>query len=187
MSKEVWVCLAHGFEEVEALSPVDYLRRAGAKVSLLSLERERLVAGAHDIRVESDAFFLDVFKEGGKLPDALVLPGGLPASETLAKSAALAKAILATLATRGLIAAICAAPALVLAPTGMLSERRWTCYPTMEEGLNVGVWVADRVVKDGRLITARGPGCAEEFSLAIIEELFGKEEKNKIAEAILAR
>lgn len=187
MSKELWVILADGFEEIEALTPVDCLRRAGASVKIVSLGAP-LVTGARGIVVKADDTLVNcVSKDDEKspLPDGIILPGGLGGAKALAASSLVGEVLREQDAAGGLVAAICAAPALVLAPSGLLEERRWTCYPGMEEGIAAGSWSADRVVVDGRLVTARGPGCAMEFSLALVEVLYGEGPRALLAEALV--
>jgi 4-methyl-5(b-hydroxyethyl)-thiazole monophosphate biosynthesis len=117
--------------------------------------------------------------------DALVLPGGMPGAANLAESARL-DALLREAAVCGkLICAICASPAVVLAPKGLLEGRRYTCYPGMEKGVKGGQWLADDVVVDKNTITSRGPGTAGAFALAIIEKLEGKDAADKIKAAAL--
>lgn len=186
MSKELWVIVADGFEEIEALTPVDCLRRVGASVRLLSLGAP-LVTGARGIVVKADDTLANCFSPDSDeaLPDAIILPGGLGGAKALAAKHLVGEAILAVEEAGGLVAAICAAPALVLAPLGLLDNKSWTCYPGMEEGIAAGSWSADRVVLDGQLITARGPGCAAEFSLAIVEALYGSGPRVQLANAMV--
>lgn len=184
--KDVWICLAEGFEEVEALTPADYLRRVGARVSLLSLDPGP-VSGARGIRVLSDGLLAEALGPKAKLPDCIVVPGGMPGSRNLASSPLVARALSAVEASGGFVAGLCAAPALVLAPLGLLDTLRWTCYPGMEEGIAAGQWQADRVVVDGKLVTGRGAGCAEEFSLVLVGLLFGGDAREKLAKALVAR
>lgn len=186
MTKDVWVCLAGGFEEIEALTPVDYLRRAGARVKLLGLE-ESLLRGARSIRVETDGLLEDQSLSDGSLPDCIILPGGLGCAKALASSELVHSLVRIQLASKGILAAICASPALVLSAAGVLDGRTWTCYPGMEKDVSSGIWSGERVVVDGNLVSSRGPGCAEEFSLVLIELLFGSAARLDIARAIVSR
>lgn len=167
--KKVLVVIAEGFEEIEAVTPVDVLRRAGFDVTVAAAGSSKSVKGSHGIRLEADVLLKDV-KE---IPDAVVLHGGIPGAKNLAASKELS-ALLSTMKTQGrLIGAICAAPALVLAPAGLLEGKKATCYPGYEKELAAGkaVFSDSRVVVDGRVITSRGPGTALEFSLEIVKQL----------------
>jgi 4-methyl-5(b-hydroxyethyl)-thiazole monophosphate biosynthesis len=192
MAKKALVLLAEGFEEVEAVSPVDYLRRAGLEVTTAALGPARLVTGSHGIGVQADATLAELAAKAGDIPrlcralDALLLPGGLPGAANLAASADVA-ALAGAMARGGkLIAAICASPAVVLAPLGLLEGRRFTCYPGMEQGLErAGPWSEDPVVIDGNLVTSRGAGTAAAFAVAIIGELLGEAAGTKLARSVL--
>ena len=195
MSKNVLVLLAEGFEEVEAVTPIDYLRRAGIKVTTSSLGKNLAVNGAHGIAVSADTSLDDLLREGKLLPsawDAVVLPGGLPGADNLASSKETGAFLLGMAEAGKWVCAICAAPARVLFPLGLLSEREFTCFPGEEEKVMAGAsansgakWKEDRVVIDGCIITSRGAGTAGEFACAIIEKLAGKGEGDKIAGKVL--
>jgi 4-methyl-5(b-hydroxyethyl)-thiazole monophosphate biosynthesis len=196
--KKVLVFLADGFEEVEALTPVDYLRRAGIEVATVSITIEKTVQGAHKIPVIADSTIFEIDDEAAAAnADALVIPGGLPGSSNLAACAKLSALIKKYDAAGKLIAAICAAPALVLAPLGVLDGRRFTCYPGMEadvtrcgagDGCPEWTSAADSggVVVSDNIITSRGAGLAAVFSFKIIEKLLDKAASDKIKEAVLA-
>lgn len=171
--------LAPGFEETEAVTFIDLLRRAQVKVTVLGLEA-REVRGAHDITIIAD----DIFPTFKGTFDGIVLPGGMPGTRNLAASAALLDLIRTTHRRNGLCAAICAAP-LVLAKAGILKGVTATCFPGMEKEL-AGAIVADRsVVHDGNIITSKGVGTAIPFSLELITYLAGKETAEKIAMSIV--
>ena len=179
MEKKVLVILADGFEEVEALAPIDVLRRSGAAVTVAGLKPEKgnLVRGAHDVWVRCDVELLDVREDRF---DAIVLPGGMPGALNLHKSDMVNSMVIDTYKRGDLVCAICASPAFVLAPTGILDGRKCTCYPGCEEKYShLGV-CGERVVRDGNVITGAGPGTALEFGLLISEALFGKEVSSKI-------
>ena len=166
MKKKVFVFLAEGFEEIEALTPVDMLRRGGAEVVTVGLPG-RLVTGAHGIAVQADCT-----AEGFSLPEdaaMVVLPGGMPGTLNLGKSETVQKA-LREAAERGLyIGAICAAPA-VLEEAGLLEGKRYTAFPgKLEKATGAAVEV------DGRMITARSAGVALAFSGALLKALLGEE------------
>ena len=189
MAKKVVILLAEGFEEVEAITPVDYLRRAGIEVQIAALGGNLAVTGSHGIQVNADISF-----SGDGFPldwDGVIVPGGGPGSDRLAASKE-AGLFLKEMAGKGKwICAICAAPARVLAPLGLLAGKKFTCYPGEEGKVSGAEWKEDRVVVDGNLITSRGPGTAGEFACAIIDRLNGAggadSEGSKIAaKALLA-
>lgn len=190
------VFLADGFEEIEALTPVDYLRRAGVKVTVAGISKQE-ITGAHGINVMTD----EVLSEGllNEKFDALIIPGGMPGSTNLAASPLVEKFLKDAQSRGAVIAAICAAPVVVLAKSGFLKKRRYTCYPSMEKDLQEfagkdykvltegSVHTEERVVTDGNIVTSRGPGAAEEFALVLVEKLAGKEAKDSLRKGIVAR
>lgn len=182
MSKKALIILAEGFEEIEASAPIDILRRAGIEVVVAGLTAEK-VTGAHKATIIADTKFEDVESDF----DACILPGGMPGAGNLASSEKV-KSVIAIMHQNGkLIAAICASPALVLAPLGILDNKSATCYPSMETGFSKNtVFKTDDVVIDGNIITSRGPGTAMKFALAIVEKLLGKNVSDEIKEATLA-
>ena len=171
MAKTALVILAEGFEEVEAIGPVDFLRRAGVHVVIAGLKDLKVKSSRH-IGVEADILLRD-YKE---MPDAVILPGGIPGATNLAGSSDVA-ALVKKMNTAGkIVAAICAAPAAVLAPLGILDGKKATCYPGCESDFSkTTVHSRDRVVEDGNIITSQGPGSALEFAFAIAVRLAGKE------------
>ncbi len=183
MMKTAYIFFADGFEEVEAITPVDYLRRAGVTVTMVGVSG-RDVVSAHGVRVSCDTVLADVRTLA--LPDCAVLPGGGQGSKNLAASVALKEFVARMFAERKGVCAICGAPALALGGWEMLEGRSWTCYPGME-GKLPGRHSTKRVLVDGNLITSRAAGTAEEFSLAIVSYLCGEEVSVKIREDILAR
>ncbi len=178
--KSVLVLLAQGFEEIEAVTPIDLLRRAGAKVTVATLKEDR-ATGAHGITIVSDT---TLEKLGDQLFDCVVLPGGGEGAENLAASAAVLKKVI-QVAQEGVVAAICAAPAVVLGKTGLLEGKKVTGYPTTEELVEDLVFEEEAVVVDGDLITAKGPAFAVDFALAIIAKLFGNKKEQAIRAEIL--
>ncbi len=181
MSKKAIVVLAEGFEEIEAITPIDVLRRAGVEVTVVGLGAIS-IKGAHDVIFNADALLDDI----DFMPDAVVFPGGLPGAENLARSQKL-KDLVITMNEEGrLIAAICATPALLLAPLGILDGRRATCYPSMEEKFSTSVSPADeQVVQDENIITSKGPGTSAGFALKIAENLVGAEKAEAVRKAML--
>jgi 4-methyl-5(b-hydroxyethyl)-thiazole monophosphate biosynthesis len=185
MPKRAIVFLAEGFEEVEALTPVDYLRRAGVEVSTVSIGPDALVRGSHGIAVNADRVLAGPGSFDPADWDAVVLPGGGRGADNLAVSTALGSFVTAMDRAGRLVCAICAAPAVVLAPLGLLRGRSFTCFPGMEERVSGAFWKEDRVVVDGNLVTSRGAGTAGEFAVAVIGKLLGEAEGEKVARSVL--
>jgi 4-methyl-5(b-hydroxyethyl)-thiazole monophosphate biosynthesis len=186
MAKNVIALLAEGFEEVEAVTPIDYLRRAGITVTIAAVGGSLSVKGARGITVNADALLSDIIKrKETDTFDAVVIPGGMPGATNIAASKE-AGALITEMASAGkLVCAICAAPAVVLAPLGLLSGKKFTCYPGMEEKVRDGKWTDERVATDGNIITSRGAGTAGVFAVAIIARLLSQAEGDKIAQAVL--
>ena len=183
MSKQVLIVLAEGFEEIEAVTPADVLRRAGCEVTLAGAGKKS-VTGAHGIRFEADV----VLEDFRGLPDLVVLPGGMPGAENLRKSAALGRLLEAMKKEGRLIGAICASPAVVLAPGGYLDGRKATCFPGFEGRLGAKItFLPDRVVSDGPFVTSRGPGSALEFSLELVERLVGAAKAAELSQGMLVQ
>ena len=179
--------LANGFEEIEALAPIDLLRRAGVDVLTVAVEeggaKGREVMGAHGIPVLADVAEADFVLPADV--DMVILPGGMPGSTNLDASP-LVDATLRTAYDKGAyLAAICAAP-LVLGHRGYLDGLQATCYPGFETELGTAEYVSDiRVVRDGRMVTAPGMGCAQQFGLALVELLRGAAEADRIRRSIM--
>jgi len=191
MAKNAIVLLAEGFEEVEAVTPIDYLRRAGITVTIAAVgggaaSGNLSVKGARGITVNADALLCDIIRQGKTAAfDAVVIPGGMPGATNIAASKE-AGALITEMAAAGkLVCTICAAPAVVLAPLGVLSGKKFTCYPGMEEKVQGGKWTDDSVAIDGTVITSRSAGTAGKFAVAIIGQLLGKAEGDRIAQAVL--
>ncbi|MFT7053466.1 MAG: 4-methyl-5(b-hydroxyethyl)-thiazole monophosphate biosynthesis [Psychromonas sp.] len=178
--KKVAVILADGFEEVEAITSVDFLRRAGIEVILTSIA-ELKVTGSHDIVILAD-ITLDALQDD---LDGIILPGGMPGAANLAQSKALITFIGKMSKSNKLLAAICAAPALVLGGSGLLEGRQFTCYPGFENEISGANFSTGSVVLDGNILTSRGPGTAAEFAIAIIEYLLGIEAANAVKKSTL--
>ncbi len=173
------VLLADGFEEIEALTPLDVLRRAGLDAKTVAVT-SKIAVGSHGIPIVCDV-------SAGELDlnevSAVVFPGGMPGALNLDASPISDKFIDAVKKNRGIIAAICAAP-LVLGRRGLLKGKRATCYPGFENEL-LGATLTDAgVAVDGKIVTARGMGTALEFALTLVELIKGKEEAIKISEAV---
>jgi len=183
--KDAIVLLADGFEEVEAVTPIDYLRRVGIEVTVASVDGNLLVKGARGIIVNADVALYDLINQQQTDVDAIIIPGGMPGAANIAASPEAGALITQAAAAGKLICAICASPAVVLAPLGLLSSKKFTCYPGMEKTVKGGSWTDKRVVMDGNIITSRGAGTAGEFSAAIIGQLLGETEADRIAQAVL--
>ncbi len=162
------VLLAEGFEEIEAITVIDVLRRAEVEVATLGIAT-REVRGAHGVGVTADRTLAEA---AGETWDAVILPGGLPGATNLRDDARVCELVSRQHAAGRLVAAICAAP-MVLGAAGVLRGKRATCYPSFESHLTGATPVAERVVIDGNVITSRGPGTALEFGLALAERLCG--------------
>lgn len=163
--------LAEGFEEIEALTVTDVLRRAGVSVKNASVSGE-YVTGAHGITVKSDCLVKDAL--AAKDAEGVILPGGMPGTINIKESAE-AKTLIKGAFEKGLLtAAICAAPS-VLGEMGVLSGKRCTCYPGFEDKLKGGILSDEKVVADGNVITSRGPGTALLFALELVRHITGKD------------
>lgn len=179
--KKVCILIAEGFEEVEALTVVDYLRRANLPIEMLSIDDKIQVTGAHGITVSADEL---LEKKAIEEYDAVVLPGGVEGTQHLKDSEKVIKFLQAMSDRDKLIAAICAAPT-VLEKAGLTQGKRGTSYPTLEDRLTFDAYEQELVVKDGNLITSRGPSTAVYFALEIIEALAGPEKAEEIRKDIL--
>jgi 4-methyl-5(b-hydroxyethyl)-thiazole monophosphate biosynthesis len=168
MPKRVLVPLAAGFEEIEAITVIDILRRAGVEVVVAGL-LPGLVAGRSGIPVKPDVALDDVLK--GPAFDMIALPGGMPASLALRDDPRIAAALIRTHEEGGYVAAICAAP-IALERAGLLAGRKATCHPGMAEELSGPSHNADRVVISGRVVTSRAPGTAmDEVNAGVLAAL----------------
>jgi 4-methyl-5(b-hydroxyethyl)-thiazole monophosphate biosynthesis len=179
MVPSVLIILANGFEEIEAITPIDILRRSGAKVTVAGLDNLTIVA-SHNLTVTCDALLSDC----KATYDCVVIPGGSVGSKNLASSFLVLEKCIKT-AEKGLVASICAATAVVLGKTGLLENHTVTGYPGTEKECPGLVFSPKRVVSDGNLVTAQGAGVAMEFSLAIVEKLFSKATAGKLANQVL--
>jgi len=177
---KVLVALANGFEEIEAITPIDILRRAGYEVTIAGVDGLE-ITGAHDIKVHCDI----LIEDAGIDYQAMLLPGGGLGSKNLAASWAVNEKMLLIANSGAVLAAICAAPAVVLGPAGMLEGHKAVCFPGAEVNMPDFTFGTERVCTDGNLITARAAGCAVEFALAIISKLSGVELSKYIAQTIL--
>lgn len=198
--KNALVFLADGFEEIEALTPVDYLRRTGevtvttVAVPSATMNDPYIVISSHSIPVITDMTF-DEFKENfsKELPDLIFFPGGMPGSTNLASNGELLAYAEKCFESGKFVSAICAAPAVVLGKTGILKGKKWTCYPDMEKAVSESIKNSSQHIKnqpfvtDGTLITSRGAGTAEEFAMELIRLLCGPEKKENLKTATCQR
>lgn len=180
-----YLFLAEGFEEIEALATVDIMRRAGMDVATVSVSDSLAVAGAHGITVVADTTLAEV----GDFAEAewLICPGGMPGATNLVGCHPLCAVLRAHAAAGGRLAAICASPAVVLAPLGLLNGKRATCYPGFEEAcVAAGADMQSQaVVIDGNTITGNGPAAATPFALAIVRHSLGAAAAQQVASGML--
>lgn len=173
----VALLLADGFEEIEALTPVDILRRAGFKVVTYSINGDLCVCGAHNIMVDADDVIENINYDD---VEAVILPGGMPGADNL-ENCREVQELLAYADQKGLLmCAICAAPK-VFGKFGYLNGKKATCFPGFEENLLGASATGDRVTVDGNIITSKGMGTAMDFALAILEYLKDKDTADKMA------
>lgn len=175
----VYVCIAEGFEEIEALTPVDVLRRAGCRVRTVGITG-KTVTGAHGIPVVCDQEGAEAFPEDLEM---LVLPGGMPGARHLDASPVVQGWLAQAVERDRWVAAICAAPS-ILGRRGLLEGRQATVFPGFEEELAGASLSAQPVVVDGRFVTARGMGVALEFSLCLAGLLQGREKAQQLKESL---
>jgi 4-methyl-5(b-hydroxyethyl)-thiazole monophosphate biosynthesis len=180
----VLVPVADGSEEIETVCIVDTLRRAGVAVTLAAAGSDLAVTCSRGVRLLADARLDDLH---GRTFDAIAVPGGMPGAEHLAGSATLCALLEAQAARDATIGAICAAPAVVLQPLGLLDGRAATCHPAFLDRLDRRHRREDRVVIDGPIVTSRGPGTAIEFALALVGVLRGGEVRDEVAGPMLVR
>jgi len=178
---KVYVFLANGFEDVEALIPVDVLRRGGVDVTTVSTTGDLVVESAHGVGIVADILF-----EDGDFSDAdlLMLPGGMPGASNLYAHEGVCKAITAQHESGKKVAAICASPAVVLAPLGILDGKKATCYPGFEQALTKAEYTAALVTVDGNVTTGEGPAAAFPYAYELLSQLVSKEVSDQIAEGM---
>jgi 4-methyl-5(b-hydroxyethyl)-thiazole monophosphate biosynthesis len=177
MNTRALVILHSGFEEIEAVTPIDLLTRAGVKVVQAALSERLEVTGKNGIVLQASHHLDDVVSEPF---DAVILPGG-PGIQKIRKHPIICKLFKQQKAANRIIGCICAAPLLLL-DAGLIANLRYTCYPSVRDELPEAL--EDRVVQDGTIITSRGAGTATEFGLQIVRALTDKTTANKIAASI---
>ena len=180
--KKILVPLADGFEEIEAVTVIDVLRRVNLEVSVAGV-KEGPIKGRSGLVVTPEVTLDEVM--GSSQFDMIVLPGGQPASNTLRDDRRVMR-LLKEMEDKGAyVAAICAAP-LALNAAGLLEGKEFTCYPGVEKNLPVQGFSAQRVVKSGKLVTSRGPGTAMEFAIELVRELCGDDAADTVAKQVVA-
>lgn len=189
--KGVYMFFADGFEETEAIAPADVLRRGGVDVKKVSVNGSLGVSSSHGVHILTDLTFGEfknqVVLDGTTPQDVMIFPGGLPGSDNLANCSELMDMMLKHYAEGGCVAAICAAPSVVLGKLPDLKGRKMTCYDGFEPALiEKGVeYTKEGVVTDGNIITGRGAGHAVNFGLAILAYLKGQEAADNVARSIM--
>jgi len=176
-----YVFLAEGFEEIEAVTIIDVLRRGGLAVKVVAVGHGRAVTGAHGITVTADILIAEA-----KEADLMILPGGMPGTTNLGASEHLKAIFTQHAATDKRYAAICAAP-MVLGQWGLLKGKKATCYPGCESNLTGATVVNESVVIDGDCITSRGVGTALEFALKLVELTMGSQKSQQLKDDLLVK
>lgn len=180
MPKKVLMLIAHGFEEIEAITVIDVLRRAKIIVDIASINELNL-AGAHCLEITADKKFYECSLQDY---DAIVMPGGSSCAESLGKSAEVLSAVKKFNDEKKIIAAICASPAVVLAKNNFLKNIKATCYPSMKDHLPN--YIDKKVVHDGNFITSQGPGTAFDFAFYLTSVLCDKKIEAQVKADMLA-
>lgn len=182
--KKNYIFLAPGFEELEALTVVDVMRRAGLDIVIVSIDDTEYVTGAHGVTFQVDALYTELNYNDA---DWLILPGGLPGATNLHDFDPLNNLLRTHFADGGNIAAICASPAVVLSPLGILKDRKATCYPGFEKSCeSTGAhMINEYVVSDGNLVTGQGPAAALPFALEIVKLAAGDAKSEEVANGML--
>lgn len=178
MSKSVLIPVADGSEDIESVTLIDVLRRAEADVTVASIADSATITAARGTRITADAQLDDVIDQDY---DLIVLPGGRGGAEALRDCAPLIERLKQQKKAGKLYGAICASPGVALAPHGLLDDVAATGHPAFQDPLPNQDQVQERVVRDGQCLTSQGPGTALEYSLALVEALFGTEKREAVA------
>ena len=181
----IYLFLANGFEEVEALAPLDLLRRAGQAVTTVAVGGERTVTGSHGISVVADMTDTQLADTKDISIDMVILPGGMPGATNLDASPVVDAMLSLAAEQNAYLCAICAAP-LVLGRRGLLEGKSATCYPGFEHELMGAVSVGGQVIRDGNIITAQGMGAALPFGLELVSVMTSEAVAGQIKDAIKA-
>lgn len=177
------IFLADGFEEIEGLTVVDILRRAGVEIHMVSITRETKVTGSHGIEIKCDTC---IGQENFSETELFVLPGGMPGTKNLGACKALTELLTASFEAGKRLAAICAAPS-VLGDLGILKWKKACCYPGFEEHLTGAQVVFDQVAQDGNVTTSRGMGTAIPFALEIVRYFADDETVEQVRKGLVYR
>ena len=180
----IYMFIAEGFEEIEALCPLDIIRRAGLDIKTVGIGAKD-ITGAHSITVRTDMSNDEFDALTDKSADMIFLPGGMPGTLNLAKSKTVTDAIITAHRNGSYIAAICAAPS-ILGDMGILNGKKAVCYPGFESRLTGATISTDKVVLDGKVLTAAGMGVALDMGLKIVEIFCGKEKASTLRHAVIA-
>jgi len=176
--KKVYVFMADGFEDVEAMIPVDVLRRGGLNVVTVSVSDTQLVESAHGVQMMADVLFDNCnFNDA----DLLLLPGGMPGAKNLVDHKGLCQLLIDQVAAGRRVAAICAAPAVVLGQLGLLKGRRATCYPGFEQYLGDVFYTGELFTVDGNITTGEGPAAAFPFAYSLLTQLTDRKTASQVA------
>lgn len=179
--KKIAVHLAEGFEEIEAISIIDVLRRAELSVTIVSVTENLEVTGSHGIKVFADMLFSNVNYE---MIDMIILPGGMPGAANLNEHLGLREQILNFNESKKLLAAICAAP-LVFGNLGILKNKEATCFPGYENQLHGAIATGENIEVSENIITGKGAGVAIDFALKIVEILKGKKFADELSKKMI--
>ena len=178
---KVYVFMADGFEDVEALIPIDVLRRGGVDVTLVSTTEDIIVESAHGVGIRADIMFTACdFSDA----DLLMLPGGMPGASNLFEHEGVCQALKLQVAAGKKIAAICASPAIVLAQLGLLDGKKATCYPGFERLLEKADYTGELVTVDGNITTGEGPAAAFPYAYTILADLTDQATADQISEGM---
>lgn len=181
MSKKVLVAVADGVEEIETIAIIDCLRRAGADLTVASVGKLQITT-SRKVKIIADCLITDCLNN---TYDIIALPGGNKGSENLAASKGLIGMLKKQKDSPRFYAAICASPAVVFEPNGLLEDKKATCFPALADKLSNKQATDQRVVVDGNCITSQGAGTALEFSLKLVELLFGSQKSQELAKAMV--
>ena len=177
MAKTVLIPIADGTEEIEAVCMIDTLRRAGAEVTVASVEPTLNITASRGVKLVADVLVSELVE---RTFDLLAVPGGMPGAEHIRDAAPFTSLLKQQAEAGRLYAAICAAPVIVLQHHGLLKDRRATCFPGFADQLLHAEAAAERVVVDGNCVTSRGPGSAIEFALKLVELLYDADRAREV-------
>jgi 4-methyl-5(b-hydroxyethyl)-thiazole monophosphate biosynthesis len=183
MSKKVLLLVADSIEELEAVTVIDCLRRAGADLTIASVQK-REITTSRKVKITADCLIADCREQ---VYDLIVLPGGMPGAEHLRDSKELTEMLRKQKSSGRFYAAICASPAIVFEYHGLLADKKATCHPSLADKLKNKQALSQQVVVDGNCITSQGPGTALEFSFKLVEVLFGSQKSEELAKAMLVK